>query len=363
MSMNRSMDPAVSADITTADAAGEAMVRDSVGAIAPRGGDFKRIRALRFRQPGIDTASWRTAADMGWLALRLPEDDGGPGLGMRGYCALAGELGAALVPEPVIAVAAIVPLLPREWRERVLSGSAIVLPAWQERAGRPAAEPATSLSRQRVTGRKVLVPMAGAADAFLVTTRGGLALVESNAAGVVRTFTPMQDGGHFGTLDFQDAAAEPVAGTIAQALDELTLAHAGYLFGAAEWAFSITLDYLRLRKQFGKYIGAFQALQHRAVNIKIQIELCRAVLSEATAAADAGAPGEVRIKAASRAIARIADTAILVAREAVQMHGAIGTTDEHDISLFCRKLLSLYNLYGSADWHRSRYLRLAEAAQ
>ncbi len=94
-----------------------------------------------------------------------------------------------------------------------------------------------------------------------------------------------QDGGHFGTLVFEDAPAEPVAGNLAEAIDEATLATAAYLLGVMERAFALTLSYLKTRQQFGRPIGSFQALQHRAADLKIQIALTRA--SVESAAADA----------------------------------------------------------------------------
>lgn len=335
------------------------MIRDSVGAVAPRGGDLKRIRALRFETPGIDRGMWREMAALGWLALRLPEDQDGLGMGMAEFCAIAEELGAGLVPEPVIAAAAIVPLLPQHLHAAVLAGDLLVLPAWQEQPGNFAPGNGTRFEGGVLQGRKILVAFANAADAFLVTTDRGLALVQRDAAGVSIDLQQSQDGGQFGTVTFAGAPAEAIPGALNGVLEEIMLAHSAYLFGASERAFAMALDYLGIRKQFGKFIGAFQVLQHRAAELKIQIELGRAILNEAIATADSGASAAACQKVGSRAKARIADAAILLARETIQMHGAVGITDEYDIGLYCRKIVSLYNLYGSAAWHRARYLRLA----
>src|SRR5947209_6256634 len=81
------------------------LIRDSAAALAPRGGDLRRVRTLRFREPGFDSAAWRAMCDMGWPGLRVPVADGGSGLGMLEFCALAEELGAGLVPEPLIQAA------------------------------------------------------------------------------------------------------------------------------------------------------------------------------------------------------------------------------------------------------------------
>jgi alkylation response protein AidB-like acyl-CoA dehydrogenase len=127
----------------------------------------------------------------------------------------------------------------------------------------------------------------------------------------------------------------------------------------AEQAFAMTLDYLRTRKQFGQPIGSFQALQHRAVDLRLQLALTRASIDAAAASLDGDAGPAQRQLAVSRAKARAADASLLVTRQAIQLHGAIGYTDEYDVGLYLRKAMTLANLYGSASQHRARYARLA----
>ena len=335
------------------------MIRDSVGAIAPVGGDLNRIRALRGDSRGVDRAVWQQVVDLGWLTLLLDEDRGG--LGVRELAAIGEELGAALVPEPVTAVAAMVPLLKGSTRQSVLDGTRIVVPAWRETN----AKPQTTVQDGKVTGTKVLVASAAAADAFVVSTQSGAVLVDRDVDGVKLDLKPTQDGGQSGTLTLTDAVCTPIAGDFAAMLEMLALAHCGYLLGASERAFAMTLDYLGIRKQFGRPIGSFQVLQHRAAEAKIQLAISRAVLDEAILDVERHASSRDRVRSASRAIARVSDTAMLIAREAVQMHGAIGITDEHDIGLFCRKILTIYNRFGTASANRSRYmasLRMESAA-
>lgn len=332
------------------------MIRDSVGAIAPQGGDLKRIRALRTDPIGYDRTVWRQIVDLGWLALRLDEERGGLGLGMRELCAIGEELGAALVPEPVLAVAAMVPLLGDATVERVLDGSVIVVPAWRETANCSSDRPVTKVAEGRVSGRKILVPSAAGAEAFVVATPDGAVLVERDAPGLSVELDRTQDGGQSGTIVMQDVTCSALRGDVELALHELSLAHSSYLLGAAERAFQMTMEYLGVRKQFGRYIGSFQVLQHRAAEAKIQLALSRAVLEEAVSAVGRGAGRSEQVRSGARAIARVADTAMLVARESVQMHGAIGITDEHDIGLYCRKILSIYNQFGTASANRARYI-------
>ncbi|MDF0732776.1 acyl-CoA dehydrogenase family protein [Pseudomonas entomophila] len=334
------------------------MIRDSAAAFASAG-DLLRVRGLRYQAIGFDRELWREMAENGWLGLSLPAARGGAGLGMAEYCALLEELGAGLLPEPFVPGVLAARLLDDEHLAPQLAGERLWLPALQENnASLDAVAGGTRFSAGTVSGRKVNVPMGAGADGFLVSTPEGVALVEADAPGLHIEHAQTQDGGHFATLTLERVAARLLPldrQTLADALDEAALGTAAYLLGVAERAFALTLDYLCTRKQFGQAIGAFQALQHRAVDLKLQLALWRASLDAAASACDSGAPVAQRRAAVSRAKARAADAALLVTRQAVQMHGAIGYTDECDIGLFLRKAMTLANLYGSSASHRLRY--------
>ena len=335
------------------------LIRDSAAGLAPRTGDRRPVRALRFQNPGFDPAFWQQICDMGWPGLLVGEDDGGAGLGMAEYCALAEELGAALAPEPLISAGIAARVLRGEALSALLAGTRLVLPAWQERANQFEIGTATRVANGHVTGRKLFIPMAGGAADFLVATADGLMLVAADAPGVSLSLEQTQDGGTFGTLVLDNALGIPVAGDLTAALDEAALATAAYLLGVMDRAFAITLDYLKTRQQFGRAIGSFQALQHRAADLKIQVALTRASVEAAAAVLDAGATGPVRQAAVSRAKARASEAAMVVCRQAIQLHGGIGYTDEADPGLFLRKAMVLANLYGSAALHRARFANLA----
>lgn len=332
------------------------LIRESAAGLAPRTGDLRRIRALRFQTPGFDRGVWGQMCEMGWPGLLVAEDDGGAGQGMGAYCALTEELGAALAPEPLIGASMSAAVLRGTDLSRLLDGSALVLPAWQERANRFDVGTETIVSDGRVTGTKMFILGAGGADGFLVAGRDGLALVAADAAGVTLRMEKTQDGGEFGTLVLDNAPCTPVAGDLSEALDQAALATSAYLLGAMDRVFGLTLDYLRTRQQFGRPIGSFQALQHRAADLKIQVALTRASVENAAALWDAGDSG--RVAAVSRAKARASDAAMLVCRQAIQLFGGIGYTDEADPGLFLRKAMVLMNLYGSAALHRARFARL-----
>ncbi|MCQ4158634.1 acyl-CoA/acyl-ACP dehydrogenase [Roseomonas sp. GC11] len=333
------------------------MIRDSAAGIAPRGGDRRRVRALRFQAPGFDPAVWRQMGELGWIGLRVPEGQGGAGLGMGAFCALAEELGAALAPEPLVqgalsarllaALGATAPL------GRLIAGESLVLTAWQERAnsldvpGTPEAP-------------RLFLPMAEGAQSFLVPVRAGdsCSLLLQTAEGAALALEPTQDGGSFGTLRPHGGERLGTVSTaqMEEALEEAALGTAALLLGVMEQAFAMTLDYLRTRQQFGKPIGSFQALQHRAADLKVQIALSRASIEAAAALCDRAAiPAAQRRAAIARAKARAADAALLVTRQAVQLHGGIGYTDEADIGLYLRRAMVLANQFGTAALHRRRF--------
>ncbi|TCZ66156.1 acyl-CoA dehydrogenase family protein [Roseicella aquatilis] len=338
------------------------MIRDSAAAVAPPGGDLKRVRDLRWQDPGYDAGLFRQMGEMGWIGLRLPEEMGGAGLGVGEMCALAEELGRGLVPEPLIPAALSAQVLAAAGGKGplpvLLAGEVLVLTAWQERADTLEVPGTSEASRH-------FLPMAAGADFFLLPVREGgrLALYELPAARCVPTIERTQDGGTLGTLAPNMAEATKLADDVGEALpaalDEAALVTAAYLLGGMERAFGMTLDYLRQRQQFGKIIGTFQALQHRAADLKMQVALTRASIESAAAALDAGATGDARRAAVSRAKARAAEASLRVTRECIQLHGGIGYTDEYDVGLYLRKAMVMANQYGSATLHRRRFMTVS----
>jgi alkylation response protein AidB-like acyl-CoA dehydrogenase len=336
------------------------MLRESAAGIAGLGGGVKRARGLRFGKAGFDRQVWTQMAEMGWLGLCLPEEAGGLGLGMSTMTALVAELGATLVPEPLVETMLSLRLLAAaapdaELTRAVLAGDRLAITAW--------AETADGLEVRGTTGPRDFMPSGAAADVIVVpfSHGDGCRLVACDAATVTFTVAGNQDGGYAARADASwqgDEIGYVPAGTMAAALDEAALATAAYLNGLAGAAFEMTLDYLRTRKQFGRAIGSFQALQHRAADQKIELELARAGLDAAAREVDATDSSVQRALSVSRAKARSSDMAMSICRAAIQMHGGIGYTDEHDIGLYVRKALVLVNAFGSARWHRRRYARL-----
>lgn len=334
------------------------LVRQSARAITGPADDLRRVRECRFRSPGFDRAVWTEIAALGWPGLLVSEGDGGSGLGMAELCALVEELGRGLVPEPVAAVAIAASHLSPPQLAPVLAGQEIVIPALSETLTHRSAS-SSRFSDGKLIGKRCFVIGATGADGFLVDTPCGLAFVRADASGVSIQTMPTRDGGEVATVTFSEAAAAPVAGEAVVLRDRLLLAQSSYLFGAMSRLFEMTLDYLSTRKQFGALIGSFQALQHRAVDLKIQMSVSRAVLDDAIALVEDGVNDALRSASIARATARVARAAMKMVHECVQMHGAIGMTDEYDAGLFVRKILTLFNHGGTPEDHLRRYFEMA----
>lgn len=320
------------------------MIIDSARAIVPADGALGRVRGLRFAGPGYDPAIMAEAGALGLFLMRVSEDAGGLGLGMRETCELARVLGRGLLPEPVLSAIMAGALLQDALPEAAMTGAQVIVTAWQDAPGR--LDWQGGAAGGVLSGRKVAVQGASGADLFAVLTGAGVAVLERAAVTVTEAAT--LDGGQLCTVAFDGIAAPLTPCPAAQSvIEDATLAHAAYLLGLSERALELTLDYLRIRTQFDRPIGSFQALQHRMTEMKIGLELSRAAILATARRFDTGADARTRARGAARCKLRAAELAMQVTREAIQMHGAMGITDEADIGLFARKAMTEANLFGS----------------
>ncbi len=333
------------------------MIRDSAQGIASAD-DLSRIRELRYKTPSFDRDTWSDMCEMGWPALRLPEDQGGVGLGLLPYAALAEELGRGLVPEPLIPAALAAALLKGEALDDQIGGASLVIPAWADRRGALVPDQPLQVTDGKLTAVKHYVPMADGADAFLVIGTDSIALVAADAPGVRIETIPTQDGGSMATVRFDNAPCTVWNADPAPALAEATLATAAYLLGLMQTALKMTVAYLKEREQFGKKIGNFQILQHMAVDMALEVEVTRASIEQASSLWDETGPTPAAYAAISRAKARASNAALKVTRDAVQLHGGIGFTDEHDIGLMLRKAMVQAAAFGGAKQHRANFAQL-----
>lgn len=358
--------------------------RESARDFVARQSAHERLRALRTQAPAIDRAVWRQIGEMGWGGMLVAEDDGGLGLGLPHACAVLEEVGRALLPEPVTGAlmlpAAVLSHLPSTpSRDKLLAhaieGHGVIGLAWQER-DELEAECLTTRAERRgdvliLNGAKLRVVPGGAADKWLVTvdlaSEGpAIVSVDARAAGLQYEHLKRVDASAMANLSFRDvqvsardalvAVGQPVRAALAYGLETARVLQAAELLGTAEQAFEITREYLQTRVQFGKPIGANQALQHRMVDAYMQIALARAGLQVATLAAS----GDARAYAiaASRAKARCSEAALHIGRLAVQFHGAMGYTDECAVGLYLKRALHLASWLGNAPAHRQRFLEL-----
>ena len=348
---------------------------------------LSRLRALRGTSPGFDKDLWRAMAEAGWTAIVTPEALGGLDLGLEAVSAIAQEIGRHPLPEPFIAgavqaVAALCAFEPSELRDRLLaevaSGDLVIGVAWQEEPGGVEREPleataSESDGRVRLCGRKEWVAPGPGADGWLVSARSdsGSAVYWLAADAARLRVEPIArvDGTLMGRLVLDDVEIPAgnrlgVGSSAERAIDHgndvARFAQGAELLGMARQALVITLEYLRTRVQFGRPIGANQALQHRMVDAYIQLELGSAAIEHALAALRRG-NADIALMA-SRVKARCADAALHVTRLAIQFHGAIGYTDEYVVGLYFKRALNIASSLGGAEAHRLRALRLQPAA-
>ncbi len=251
--------------------------------------------------------------------------------------------------------------LKRALLPRIAAGQMLPAVAWQEGTSIDPAAVTTTGEGGRLTGRK---RFAGFADCFVVSARtaDGLALfwLPPGTPGMAVEVEWRADGTPGAVLTLTDAPAALLAGpgTAAQALqralDEAAFMASAELLGVMSEALAITLDYMRVRSQFGATIGSFQALQHKAVDLHTQKELSAAALAGALAVLDTGLPAAELSRLATRVKARCSDAAQRITREAIQLHGAIGFTDECDIGLYLKRSLVLSAWLGNGDMQRRR---------
>jgi alkylation response protein AidB-like acyl-CoA dehydrogenase len=222
-----------------------------------------------------------------------------------------------------------------------------------------------------LNGTLPFVPFAQPANLFLVTATASrdplMALVDHAAEGLARSTQINVDGSTASTLTFDNVAValehviargEAAVRLAGELQDALALLTGVELIGLAAEAHAITTDYIKLREQFGKPIGSFQALQHRAVNGMIDVELNRSLAYRVLADFDRGQHHPAMVSAVKARTARIASD---VTRAALQMHGAVGYTDSHDIGLYYKRAIALGARYGGELSHTAQFSELTQA--
>jgi acyl-CoA dehydrogenase len=338
---------------------------------------------------GFSDEVWNEMAQMGWAGIAIPEEFGGLGYGYTGLGLVLEQVGRNLSASPLqstvlVGATVVGELGSAQQKEQLLpaiaSGQKLVSLALQEGGHHAPQECALSAVREGddyvLNGTKVLVLDATVADTFIVIARTagdagdelGLSafLVDAGADGVTVERRSLVDSRNTGAVTL-DNVRVPVASLLGiagevwdgltRALDIANIGLASELLGLSTEAFERTVDYLKERVQFGRVIGSFQGLQHRAAELFAELELARSIVLQALHAIDGG--DEQLSLLASAAKAKLCEVAQRSTNEAIQMHGGIGMTDEHEIGFFIKRARVVQHTFGDYNYHLDRFAQLS----
>lgn len=344
-------------------------LRDAVRKWVDKGYSFER-RSATVKAGGFSRDAFGEIAELGLCGLYIAESHDGMGMGpVEGMVAME-ELGRGMVLEPLaqslIAGGVLSGYAPdavkSAWLPKVASGEALVVLAYQERAARYRldvceAKATSAPAGYTLTATKSIVPVGDQADAFIVpaTVAGKLALfmVERAAAGVTTRGYGTQDGSRAAELTLNNAPASLITldglTALEHAVDIGIAATCAEAVGVMDKTMAITAEYLNTRKQFGVVISSFQALRHRAADMKMQLELARSMSYYASLKLNAPAPE--RRAAMARAKYQLGNSMRFVGQQAVQLHGGIGVTDEYIVSHYFKKLTQMEMTFGDTLHH------------
>lgn len=371
------------------------LIAAAIARFVARDYTFEARRRIVASPAGYSEDVWRTMAELGLLGLILPTAHGGLRGGATDAMSLMEAIGDALIVEPWLACVALgAQLVARggsaahqaRMLPRVADGTLKLAFAHGEADARhDLAHVATRARMERgytVSGVKRAVAHAAAADVLIVSfriagddgdTEGlALALVDRAAEGVGVTPLRMLDGTRAAdvTLDDVGVSDDALLGVpgrawplIEDVVDFATALVCAEACGAIASANAATLDYLKTRRQFGVPIGSFQALQHRMVDLAIELEQVRSMAALACSAVDREQDRTIRARAVSAAKVRIADACRRVSQESVQLHGGMGMSDEMKISHTFRRLTAIAQQFGDADHHLARFAALDAARE
>jgi alkylation response protein AidB-like acyl-CoA dehydrogenase len=352
------------------------LLKDSVARFVRDNYSIERRRALRDAGEGYDAALWGQMAELGWLGLSFAEEDGGLGASLVETLVVMEELGRGLATEPylvnVVLCGGLLSRCEADIRSAYLPGLIAGESQWalayaEDRGGyaldRVQATAQHTAEGWRVTGEKIAVMNAGAAQFFLVTAavdgQVGLFLVEREQAQAVHPVN-LVDGSRGGNVSLADSPAIQLLAdglpALESLIDEALLAVSAQALGSMEALLEQTVDYTRTREQFGQPIGKFQALQHRMADMFLHCQSLRSLLLAAIIARDKS-PREAS-RAASAVKVKLDEAGSYVSQQAVQLHGGIGMSDELAVGHHFKSLLLLNTLFGDGRHHLQRYLAL-----
>lgn len=365
------------------------MLAEAANGFVRENAPVAHLRALRDSEDarGYAPDLWKQFAEMGFAGVLIDEAHGGSGLGAVEAGVIAEALGRTLAPTPYFSTGVLGGHLlgargndaqRDQWLSRIASGEALIALAIDEQTKHRPQATAMSASASGngfvLNGSKTFVADGHVADAIVVLARTSgeagsahglsLFLVDPATSGVGIERTHMVDSHNAARITFDkvQVAGDALIGPLDQGLEALQpsldvgrACVSAHLNGISAECFERTMDYLRTRQQFDRPIGSFQALQHRAAHLFTEIELSRAATLAALQRLDQDASGAAADVAVAKAKAgRVAELAV---QEAVQMHGGIGMTDEHDIGLFMKRVRVAQEWLGDEAWHTEALAR------
>jgi alkylation response protein AidB-like acyl-CoA dehydrogenase len=364
------------------------LIRDSARSLLSTRAGSAQLRAALTQPGSYDTALWRTMGELGWMGLAIPQAYGGAGLGWVELCILQEEQGRRLVPSPFFATCALAaPLIAasghdaqrQEWLARIAAGELRIACALGGTDGRPGCEAVTAVLESdahgfRLRGSSDFVIHGDAADVLLVLARAAgsrgadglsVALIPATSPGLsvhphvmldlTRPMSRVELAGVSVSREQLLGEAGGAGRAIEEALDLARVALASEALGAAEQVLEQTTAFAKERVQFGRPIGSFQAIKHRLADMMIEVEAAKSAAWYAACVADERR--EELAEAAAIAKSYCCDTFFDCAANAIQLHGGIGFTWEHDAHLYFKRARATATLLGSPAWQRERLVR------
>ena len=334
---------------------------------------------------GYSPTLWKKMSDMGWAAILVPEEFGGLAFGHVGMGQIVEETGRTLTASPLLSTAilgvSLINLAGSESQKteilgKIAIGDLTLALALDEEKHHAPTHTKMSATKQDggyvLNGKKRYVIDGSSADKLIVVTRTsgnpgdlkGITLfhVDRDKEGINTERTTMVDGHNSSIISFTDVfvpqnnlLGELNRGfrPLSAALDVANVHLACELLGIAQESFDRTLKYMKERKQFGAFIGSFQALQHRAAHWWSEIELCKSIVLKALQSLDAGDVESAALSSIAKA--KLCEVVELSTNEAIQLHGGIGMTDEYEIGFFIKRARPAQMLYGGYSYHADRY--------
>ncbi len=352
------------------------MLADSLRRFVASTYTFEKRRRNAREHGSFDRAIWSSLAEMGVLGLAVPAEHGGFGEGPASQTVVQRELGRALVQEPVVPAAMATAILSQfapaaqqaEWLPALATGEKVFAVAYLEPTTRYRTDTAETVAQQRepngyvLNGTKSVVWHGSAADIYLVSAKLdgvlALSLVQRDAPGLTVRGYPTIDRLSGADLILVDVPATLVTtnglAALELGLDHGIAAQCAAAAGTMERLIEITAEYLAARKQFGKPLASFQALQHRVAEMLMQKELALSMAYVAAQGLDATDIAERRRKVSAAKVIT-ARAARFVGQQAVQLHGGMGMTDELEVGDYFKALTMVDVLLGDTDLHMERY--------